>query len=81
MSEYWNRHAEFPRNHETITKSDTVNLSRPMLVMAGSDGTVSLVDHKDTVIVYTVTAGTILPILAKRVNSTNTTVTSLIGLY
>lgn len=80
-SEFWNRYSEFPQNHETLTPSNSVNFTRPYLVMAGSDGTIAVVDRKDTVIVYTVTAGTILPIVAKRVNVTSTTVTPIIGLY
>jgi hypothetical protein len=77
----YNRFEQFPRRHETITKSDVTNLPREMLVMAGSDGTLTIVDHWDNAITYTVTAGTIIPIIAKRVNATNSTVSPVIGLY
>ena len=81
MSNLYNRFEEFPRHHVTITPSNTVDLSHEMLVMAGSDGTMAVVDAWDTVITYTVTSGTIIPILAKRVNATGTTVSPVIGLY
>ena len=77
----FNRFAEFPKNHEAITTSNTVNLPRQMLIMAGSDGVIAAVDWKDTVVNYTVTNGTILPLIAKRINATGTTVSSVIGLY
>lgn len=81
MSEFWNRSSQFPQNHETITPSNTVDLARPMLVMAGSDGTMKIEDRKGTQITYTVTAGTVMPILVKRVHATGTTVSPIIGIY
>lgn len=77
----FNRLAEFPRNHVTITPSDANNLSRPMLIMAGTAGDIVIVDENGTSITYTVTAGSILPVIAVKVPSTNTTVTQVIGLY
>lgn len=81
MSNLYNRFEQFPRNHSTITPHNSTNLGREMLVMAGSDGTMAIVDHADVVITYTVTAGTIIPIVVKRVNATGTTVSPVIGLY
>lgn len=52
-----------------------------MIVMAGTDGTIAIQDSASTAITYTVTAGSILPVLAKRVLVTGTTVTQIIGLY
>lgn len=77
----FNRFESFPKNHSAITTSDSVNLSREMLIYAGSAGVLAIVDWKDTVINYTVEAGAIIPILAKRVNATNTTVSPVVGLY
>lgn len=74
--------SEFPDNHVTITPSNTVNLSQPMVIVAGTTGTISIVDKYDRAVTYTVgTALTVLPVLAKRVNATGTTVTQVIGLY
>lgn len=81
--QFWNRFSQFPRNHVPVVQSDTVPLVREMLIMALADGNIAAVDAYDRVVVYTVTAGTILPIVAKRINDTNTTLTNaqLIGLY
>lgn len=74
--------AEFPRTHFTITPSDTVDLPQPMAVMAGTTGTIAVVDKNDTVVVYTIsTAPMMLPVIAKRINATSTTVTQAIGLF
>lgn len=81
MSQFWNRFQEFPQNHDVITPSNSADLPRDMLVLAGSDGTIAAHDRKGTAITYTVTAGTILPIVAKRILVTGTTVTPVIGLY
>lgn len=77
----YNRFEQFPRNHQIITPSDSVNLSREMLILAGSAGNIAVVDHYDVVVTYTVTAGTVIPIVAKRINATNTTVSPVIGLF
>lgn len=77
----YNRYNQFPGNHYEITPSDTDTLSREMLIYAGSDGDISISDTHMRVVVYTVTAGTILPVLCRRVNETGTTVTQVIGLY
>lgn len=81
MSNLYNRFEEFPRHHVTVTPSNSVDLFHEMLLMAGSDGTMVVVDAWNNPITYTVTAGTIIPIVAKRVNATGTTVTPIIGLY
>lgn len=81
MSNFWNRFQEFPQNHEVIIPNNSADLPREMLVMAGSDGAIVLRDRKGTDITYTVTAGTVLPVLGVRVMATGTTVTPVIGLY
>lgn len=73
--------AEFPRNHVTITKDDSADLSREMLIYCGSDGDIAVQDSNGVAITYTVTAGSILPIIVKRVLATETDVTQIIGLY
>lgn len=66
-----------------VTPSDSVNLapsSRALYV--GGAGNVALVQPDDTVVTFVgVTAGFILPVACKRVNSTNTTATSIVALY
>lgn len=68
----WNVEGAFPEEHYEITPSDTVDLPRPMIVVALTDGDVALVDKAGTVIVYTVVAGWISPLMARRVNDTGT---------
>ena len=75
----WNKVEKFPNRHVAIALSDTVNLSEPMVVVANSTGNAVVVDENDVAITYAVVPGYIIPVLVKRVNSTNTTATSLIG--
>lgn len=81
MSNMFNRFAEFPQTHFTITPSDGTDLSRPMIIYCGSAGNIVVHDSNGTAVTYTVLAGDILPVLVKRVLSTNTTVTQVVGLY
>ena len=71
----------FPRTHRTLTAHDTINFNDNYLIYCGSAGTIAAVDADGTVITYTVAAGDILPVPCKRVNSTGTSVTPIIGLY
>lgn len=68
---------------ETVNKSDTVNLtniSRGLYV--GGTGDVAVVMKDGTTVTYVaVQAGTTLPIRISRVNSTNTTATSMVSMY
>lgn len=81
MSNLYNRFEEFPRHHVTITPSDANDLVREMLICAGGAGTLAVHDSNGTAVTYTVVAGDILPIIAKRVLVTGTTATPVIGLY
>lgn len=81
MSSMFNRFAEFPRTHITLTPHNSNDLIREMLIFCGTDGTIAVHDQNGTAVTYTVVAGDILPIIAKRVLSTGTTVTQVIGLY
>lgn len=69
-----------------ITKSDTVNIVDPArdplpdAIYVGGAGVVAAVFQDGTVVNFTAVAGQILPIRIKRVNSTNTTATLLMGL-
>lgn len=70
------KHKEFQTafdRHTAITPSDTVNLTEPMLIYCLTAGTCQVVDQADVVIGYPMTAGQLLPFLAKRVNATSTT--------
>lgn len=68
---------------ETVTPHDTnqlTNISRAIWVGVG--GNVALLMSDDTTITLVgVAAGTLLPVRAKRVNSTNTTATTMVALY
>jgi len=59
--------------HQLIVASDTVNLVEPMYVYCLTAGTCQVVDQDDVVVGYPMTAGQLLPFLAKRVNTTSTT--------
>ncbi len=66
-----------------ITASDSTSFSYTVRgIYVGGAGNVAAVTEGGTAVTFTgVPAGTILPIRAIRVNSTNTTATSLVGLY
>ena len=65
-----------------ITPSDTVDLDYiPRSVYVGTTGDVVCVDHSgNTVTFKNVQQGTWLPVMPKRVNSTNTTAQNLVAL-
>lgn len=66
-----------------ITPSDTVNfLFQVRGIYVGAAGNVVIVtDDNEAITFVGCVAGSILPVRAKRVNSTSTTATSLVGLY
>ena len=64
-----------------ITPSDTVNFVLPCeAIYVGGAGDVVVVGDNGAITFKAVPVGTILPAKAKRVNSTNTTATFLVGL-
>lgn len=79
-------HADYTapaRRYFAITPHDSdneANVFRGLYV--GTTGDVVVVDEGDNATTFTaVPAGTVLPIIGKRVNSTNTTAENLVGLY
>ena len=73
-----------PASHAfAITKSDTVNFDfSTRSIYIGGDGNITVVTVNDEVVAFVgLIAGTVLPIRIKRVNSTGTTATNLVGLY
>lgn len=68
-----------------ITKSDSVNFPEVdgpcASVFVGGAGVVVVVFEDDSTASFTCVAGEILPVRAKRVNSTNTTATLMVALY
>lgn len=77
MANVWNIDSQFPKNHQAIVPSDdddaTGNLECEMTIIANEEGTIAVVDRHDTVYVYNVTPGYVIPVQAKRVNATDTT--------
>lgn len=65
-----------------ITPSDTVNFTKPCWgIYVGVTGDVVVVLASAAVLTFkAVPAGTVLQVMAKRVNSTSTTATNLLGL-
>lgn len=66
-----------------VTPSDSVNLTEPSRsLFIGGAGNVAAVRMDGTAVTFTnVGAGTILPIIARRVNATNTTATNIVALW
>lgn len=68
---------------DAITKSDTVDFFRGICdaVYVGGAGVVVAIQEDGTAVSFTAVAGQVIPIAAKRINSTNTTATLMIALY
>jgi hypothetical protein len=68
-----------------ITKSDSANIAGPRLltdaIYVGGAGVVVAVMEDGGTAAFTCIAGQVLPIKAKRVNSTSTTATLMVALY
>ena len=79
-----------PSNHyEAVTPSDTTNFTGPsngtslaQAIYVGVGGDMVAIRDDDTAITFTgVVAGTIIPVQAKRINSTSTTATNMVALF
>lgn len=70
-------------NFAAITKSDSVDLAiMTRAVYVGTGGDVVALDRDGTVVTFkNVPSGSILPIRATRINSTNTTAADLVGMW
>jgi len=72
---------------EAVTPSDTVDFTKrdgayPRALFVGVAGTITVVRPDGTAVLFTgPTAGSILPIKCRRVNSTGTTATSINALW
>lgn len=68
---------------EAITKSDAVNLTylTRAIYVGGTGDVVAVFPDDSTVTFSAVPAGTVLPIVVKRVNSTSTTATLMVAMY
>lgn len=67
-----------------VTPSDSANLAEVSRALwVGGAGNIAILADEDSVAVLIsgVPAGTVLPIRARRVNSTNTTATLIVALY
>lgn len=71
-----------------ITKSNTANFGKQgtadeccSAIYVGGAGVVAVVFQDDSVVEFTCVAGQVLPVKAKRVNSTNTTATLMVALF
>lgn len=65
-----------------ITPSDTVNFTRPCrAIYVGAAGTLVIVTLAGNAVTFAgATAGSVIPVAAKRVNQSSTTASSLVGL-
>jgi hypothetical protein len=71
---------------QAITKSDTVNSPIyqgrfPDAIWVGGAGIVVAVFPDASTLQFTVTAGTLLPVVCQRINSTTTTASLFVGLW
>lgn len=68
---------------KAITPSDSVELSPYVrAIYCGSAGNIQILTaYDETTVFVAVPAGAVLPVRAKKVFSTNTTASSLVGLY
>lgn len=73
----------FYSKYETITPSDGTDFASGMChaIYVGGAGVLAVVQQDGTVVNFTAVAGEILPVRAKRVNTTNTTATLMNALY
>ena len=67
----------------TITKSDTVDFAEGLCqaIYVGGAGVMVVVFEDDSIAAFTCIAGQVLPVKAKRVNSTNTAASLMLALY
>ena len=70
-------------NYFAITPHNSTNFAVVTRgIYVGGDGNVVAIDQDDTAVTFVgCVAGTVLPIRAKRVNSTSTTATNLVGIW
>jgi hypothetical protein len=70
-------------NWEAITKHDSTNFVKGQCraIWVGGAGVVVAVPPSGAPVAFTCTAGSLLPIQAIRVNSTDTTATLMVALY
>jgi hypothetical protein len=72
----------FPTQHKVITPSDTAEFQYPTAIYVISAGDVAIADKYNNVITYpAVPAFTLLPVMARKVMATNTTSTSIVGIF
>ena len=71
------------RSCTAITASDSTNLTYlTRAIYVGGAGNVVAVFPDDSTVTFTaVPAGTVLPLVVKRINSTSTTATAMVAIY
>ena len=72
----------FPGSAVTITPSDTVNLTSPAVIYVGGAGNVRVLTAQNNDVIFVgMQPGAVVPVQVLRVFSTNTTATSMLGVY
>lgn len=74
----------YPSRAEAVTKSDTVDFDEPSTVYVGVGGVVAAIPWEPgnaTVVNFTIPTGGVVPCTLRRVNSTNTTATTMVRVY
>lgn len=73
----------FPRAAVAVTPNDSVDLSEPMTVIAGTAGAVAVIPASGgaSVVFAGIQAGQAVPVLVSRVLATGTTATGLVGVF
>ncbi len=81
MSRVSTQATHYPVGAQNITPSDVTNLANPAVgLFVGGAGNISAVmENGDTVTFTGVLAGQFLPFIFRRINSTGTTATNMVG--
>ena len=71
-----------PEGGEAVTPHDSTNLTYDSVIYIGGDGNAVVLTADLSVLTFVgLSAGDILPVKVRRVNSTSTTATNIVALY
>ena len=72
----------FPGGAVAVVPSDSVNLASPSVIYVGVGGNVSVMTAQGDIVTFIgVPAGGVIPVQVARVNSTDTSASSMLAIY